>query len=203
MILAFVPLDSQPLELDACLLEFLRAGLGFESMDPSLLFELTKLTVTLRQYAHVLRKRALERSELVLALVLLRVNETDIRPGHFLWQPGFIVLPVRRSPGGLRNDPFFPPDELCPQAGAVPLLRLEPEPALLRERILNREPGGVAAGDQDVPEPVSGLLLNLECLLELLLRDDAHLDQKQTQQAPGLFQRTHRHPRNRPIRPNA
>ena len=103
----------------------------------------------------------------------------------------------------MRNDPFFPLDELRPQARAVALLRLEPEPALLRERILNRQPGGVAAGDQDVPEPPSGLLLNLECLLELLLRDDAHLDQKQAQQAPGLFQRTHRHLRNRPIRPNA
>src|SRR5262249_9188909 len=85
------------------------------------------------------------------------------------------------------------PDELCPEAGAVALLRLEPGAALLRERILNREPGGVPARDQDVPEPVSGLLLDLECLLELLLRDDAHLDQQHAQQAPGLFQRTHRH----------
>src|SRR5262249_33824237 len=189
-ICAVIAVGPHPLELGACLLELLRPRLGFESMRPRLLLEPTKLIVTLRDRAHVLLQRALDRSQLVLVVVLLSVKEPDVRLGLFLLLK---LLPLQRSFGGLRRGPLLPPDELRPRAGAVALPRLEPEPALLRERILNREPGRVPARDQDVPEPLSGLLLDLECLLELLLRDDAHLDQKQAQQAPGLFQRTHCH----------
>src|ERR1051326_1006878 len=106
MSLAVFLLGPQSLELDARLLELLRVSLG---IDSRLLFELTKLIVALRQHAHVLAKRALDCRELVLALLLLRTENMDIRLGHFLPSS---FLPWRGNLRRRRQDPFLPPDEL-------------------------------------------------------------------------------------------
>src|SRR5262249_50316294 len=123
VILAVVAFSLQSLELDACLLELPRARVGVESLDPRLLLELTYLILVLLQRSRVSGKRALDCSQLGFAFVLLGLKETDVRLGHLL---GLGFRPVRRSLGGSRSRPFFPPDELCPKAGAVALLGLEP-----------------------------------------------------------------------------
>jgi hypothetical protein len=64
--------------------------------------------------------------------------------------------------------------------------------ALHTERITNIGSTDPTVGDQDLAQELPGLLLLLECVAELRLRDQAHLDQNLTQQTPRLFSRAWR-----------
>jgi len=83
---------------------------------------------------------------------------------------------------GLRLGPALYRDELRSKTRAVAVLGLEREPALPRERILNGQSRCVPAGDENLAERLSALLLRLQSLLELFLRDHPHLDQEQAEQ---------------------
>ena len=63
--------------------------------------------------------------------------------------------------------------------------------ALHTKRITNIESTDPTVGDQDLTQELPGLLLLVECVAELRLRDQAHLDQNLTQQTPRLFVRPH------------
>ncbi len=78
-------------------------------------------------------------------------------------------------------------DKLVAKATAEARIWLEQHTALAGERILNRQPSDVPAADQDLTEKLTGSFLSVECFYELLLRDQAHFDQEQTQHAPALF----------------
>ena len=55
------------------------------------------------------------------------------------------------------------------------------------KRIANIGSTDPTVGDQDLAQELPGLLLLVECVAELRLRDQAHLDQNLTQQTPRLF----------------
>jgi len=74
---------------------------------------------------------------------------------------------------------------------AEPKLRFGQQAALHTERISDRSSSSATMSDQDFAEELSGTLLGFKRLLELLLRDQAHLDQDLTQETPRLLRGTH------------
>jgi hypothetical protein len=93
---------------------------------------------------------------------------------------------VRRSPRGrlrVLDLPSLgvPALNLAAQTASEPGLRLQNHSALLSQGVRDRRPGGVAAGDDDLPEQTTVPSMDPESLHKLVRRQDALLDQDLTQ----------------------
>ena len=76
--------------------------------------------------------------------------------------------------------PALPSDECTAKTSAEASVRLEQKTALGSERVLNREPRGISLRDQNLAEEVSASALHSKSVVELVLRDQVHLDEKAT-----------------------
>ena len=82
---------------------------------------------------------------------------------------------------GRRFPPHLPANQFAAKAAAETSIWLDQRAALPGEPVLNRQTRDVPLRDQDLAEKLTGPILLDERAHELLLRDQAHLDQEQTQ----------------------
>ena len=102
-----------------------------------------------------------------------------------LWRLG---QPRRLAVAGGDGRPArrVPALDLGAKTGAEALLGLQLDPVLLGERARQRGAGDVAALDQDLAEPLAGRLLRRQRVLELLVGQEALLDEKRAKRAPRV-----------------
>ena len=101
-----------------------------------------------------------------------------------------LVIPGRRRdhmqpPGGV------PALDQGAQARSEAALAAELDPVLLGKSVRERRMRDEALLDQDLAQPLAGLLLERECVLELGSRQQAALDEQRSQGSPVQWRRIH------------